>query len=502
MSSACCMDVLSGSLRVRNSSYVGSGSYDCCKVSEMRSCPSVMSPETKRLLPPNTETVQTKPFPIRGERANYVNSPHVIAMVGLPARGKTYISKKLSRYLNWIGINTRVFNLGEYRRHATSAYKSHEFFRQDNAEAMAIRTQCAVEALEDVCQWLENGGEVAVFDATNSTLDRRKMIQEIVVDKMGYKLFFVESICDDPKIIEQNIMEVKISSPDYAYIDKDVVLTDFLKRIEHYEEKYEPLDESEEKELSFMKIYNTGEKVVVHKHEGHIQARIVYYLMNIHITPRTIYLTRHGESEQNLDGRIGGDSNLSPRGHLYSAALSKFIKEQQIDGLRVWTSWLKRTIQTVSDIPAPQERWKALNEIDAGICEEMTYEEIKEQYPDDFAARDCNKFAYRYPRGESYEDLVARLEPVIMELERQENVLVVSHQAVLRCLLAYFLDKSADELPYLRVPLHTIIKLTPVAYGCRMEHIKLPIEAVDTHRPKPKVPGELEERFRKKKISI
>jgi hypothetical protein len=46
-------------------------------------------------------------FFVLGERANYVNSPHVIAMVGLPARGKTYISKKLSRYLNWIGINTR-----------------------------------------------------------------------------------------------------------------------------------------------------------------------------------------------------------------------------------------------------------------------------------------------------------------------------------------------------------------------------------------------------------
>lgn len=76
----------------------------------------------------------------------------------------------------------------------------------------------------------------------------------------------------------------------------------------------------------------------------------------------------------------------------------------------------------------------------------MTYEEIKEKLPDDFAARDQNKFAYRYPRGESYEDLVARLEPVIMELERQANVLVVSHQAVLRCLLAYFLDKSAGKL--------------------------------------------------------
>jgi len=33
-----------------------------------------------------------------------------------------------------------------------------------------------------------------------------------------------------------------------------------------------------------------------------------------------------------------------------------------------------------------------------------------------------------------------RLEPVIMELERQEDVVVVCHQAVARCLLAYFLD--------------------------------------------------------------
>lgn len=81
----------------------------------------------------------------------------------------------------------------------------------------------------------------------------------------------------------------------------------------------------------------------------------------------------------------------------------------------------------------------------------MTYEEIAAKYPTDFAARDQNKFSYRYPRGESYEDLVARLEPVIMELERQGNVLVVSHQAVLRCLLAYFLDKSAGKRSFVLV---------------------------------------------------
>lgn len=97
-----------------------------------------------------------------GERICYVNKPHVIAMVGLPARGKTYISKKLARYLNWIGIFTKVYNLGEYRRNATSAYKSHEFFRPENQEAMAIRTECALRALEDACKWLQEKGEVAV----------------------------------------------------------------------------------------------------------------------------------------------------------------------------------------------------------------------------------------------------------------------------------------------------------------------------------------------------
>jgi len=50
------------------------------------------------------------------------------------------------------------------------------------------------------------------------------------------------------------------------------------------------------------------------------------------------------------------------------------------------------------------------------VCEEMTYAEIETKYPDEFVNRDRDKFHYRYPRGESYEDLVARLEPVILFL--------------------------------------------------------------------------------------
>jgi len=337
-----------------------------------------------------------------GDRTtNYVNIPHIIAMVGLPARGKTYIAKKLTRYLNWIGIATRVFNVGEYRRQATEAYKNHEFFRPDNKEAMMIRNKCALDALEDMCRWLtEDSGEVAVYDATNTSYARRQLIYEFVVEKYGFKLFFVESVCDNPEIIEANIREVKIHSPDYKEMDKDQALQDFLQRIAHYAEVYQALDEEKENRYSFMRIFNAGEKVLVHRHEGHIQSRVVYYLMNIHITPRSIYLTRHGESIYNLQGRIGGDSELSERGWEYARALAKYISEQNIPRLRVWASQLKRTIQTAEGIKAPQERWKALNEIDAGICEEMTYEDIQEKYPEEFALRDQDKFHYRYPKGE------------------------------------------------------------------------------------------------------
>ena len=63
---------------------------------------------------------------------------------------------------------------------------------------------------------------------------------------------------------------------------------------------------------------------------------------------------------------------------------------------------------------------------------------------------------------QSYQDLVQRLEPVIMELERQGNVLVICHQAVMRCLLAYFLDKSAGTPPPQKKPQ----PLTHLLYVC------------------------------------
>ena len=105
-------------------------------------------------------------------------------------------------------------------------------------------------------------------------------------------------------------------------------------------------------------------------------------------------------------------------------------------------------------------------------------------YPEDFAARDEDKYNYRYRGGESYRDVVIRLEPIIMELERSENIIIVTHQAVLRCIYAYYMNVPQEKSPWMEVPLHTLIKLTPRAYSTQEERFPANIPAVSTFREK------------------
>lgn len=49
----------------------------------------------------------------------------------------------------------------------------------------------------------------------------------------------------------------------------------------------------------------------------------------------------------------------------FAKYLGKFIRDQNIPDLKVWTSQMKRTIQTAEGLGVPYEQWKALNEIDA-----------------------------------------------------------------------------------------------------------------------------------------
>jgi broad specificity phosphatase PhoE len=223
--------------------------------------------------------------------------------------------------------------------------------------------------------------------------------------------------------------------------------------------------------------------------------------MNLHTLPRHFYLTRHGQSEYNLLGKIGGDSGLTPAGVEYARRLAQFAKEEighttvfdEATGeekkvprpCRLWTSTLRRTNETAQFIEhdslhhtwdngdtgewvqfRPMAR-RNLDELYAGTCDGMTYKEIEQVFPEEFARRQDDKLSYRYPRGESYMDVTLRLEPLAQEMERvREPVLIVGHQGILRILYAYFMGLDRKEAPYVSIPLNNVIQLTPHAYGC------------------------------------
>jgi broad specificity phosphatase PhoE len=218
----------------------------------------------------------------------------------------------------------------------------------------------------------------------------------------------------------------------------------------------------------YVKLIDEGTKVIVHHIDGAVLSRIVYFLVNMRTKRRPIWLTRHGESQFNVEDRIGGDSDLSPRGHEFARALAGFMQTRRgKEPLTVWTSRLQRTIQTAGYLPEQPTNFRSLDEIDAGECDGMTYTEVRKRYPDQFEARAKDKLNYRYPRGESYNDVIMRLDPIIIEMERHEHpILIVSHQGVIRALYAYLMDTPPADCPHLPVPLHTVMELMPTAYGC------------------------------------
>ncbi|GBF90835.1 6-phosphofructo-2-kinase fructose-2,6-bisphosphatase [Raphidocelis subcapitata] len=449
---------------------------------------------SRRRSNPSRETPTSSNIDAHGlsEGVNVDNGRLAVIMVGLPARGKTFLCNKLMSYLNWLGHPTCHFNVGAYRRNQRGEHEIQDaaFFDHNNAEGRAAREMAFRAALEDMIAWLrQERCQVAIYDATNSTQERRELLAR-ELKAAGVKFLFIESICNAPSVLQQNLLNKMLYSPDYRGVDMEQALNDFMDRIRRYEEVYEPI---QDRALHYIKLTDTTTglgHIDLNRISGYLAGKMVVLLMNVCKSglarARKIWLTRHGESEYNQLALIGGDSGLSSNGEAYAAALPAVLKsrvprddEDAPVPVCVWTSTLQRTIRTARHLPFPKVQWRALDEIDAGICDGLTYAQIAETYPDEYAARKADKLRYRYPRGESYLDVIARTEPVILEMEREgESLVVVSHQAVLRVILGYLTARPQQEIPSISIPLHTVIELTPLPDGTvAVEYIPVPVGA-------------------------
>jgi len=156
-------------------------------------------------------------------------------------------------------------------------------------------------------------------------LATRASVEARVTRERGIVAVFIESVCDDPAVIAANVaLKVGSGDPDYAGTSPEVAKLDFLRRIKQYEAVYQTISESH---LSYLKIINVGSQVILNRINGYLQSRIAFYLMNLHLKPRSIFFSRHGESQFNVEGKIGGDSSLSSRGMKYACALPDLITD-------------------------------------------------------------------------------------------------------------------------------------------------------------------------------
>ena len=187
---------------------------------------------------------------------------------------------------------------------------------------------------------------------------------------------------------------------------------------------------------------------------------------------KIIYLSRHGESLNNIKKTIGGNSGLSLNGIDYSYKLHQYFKNNNID-VNVITSNLIRTIQTAKFFNKTTQ-FEELNEINSGICDNMTYSEIENKYPEEFNKRKNNKYYYRYPEGESYSDINIRLTKIYNLInDTKKDLLIIAHQAVLRVLISNYIYSNIEAISYLNVSLNTIYKIIIEEDNCKLEIINI-----------------------------
>ncbi len=158
-----------------------------------------------------------------------------------------------------------------------------------------------------------------------------------------------------------------------------------------------------------------------------------------------IYLVRHGESSANINKRFCGitDVELSDLGRKQAEETGLYFKDLNIS--KIYASPLKRAYETARIISLKTDvkviTTDCLMEVNFGIFENMTWDEIAANYKDETDCWIALGHNYKFPKGESYADIINRIAAFIENIE--ENTVIVTHFGVIQSILLYL--KIADE---------------------------------------------------------
>ncbi|ATW25748.1 histidine phosphatase family protein [Candidatus Formimonas warabiya] len=178
-------------------------------------------------------------------------------------------------------------------------------------------------------------------------------------------------------------------------------------------------------------------------------------------TLREIYLIRHGRPvfEGNVKRCIGQtECPLSLLGKQEILKVREYLAHKNIT--KIYSSPLQRcqeSARLIAGDQVPIVYQEGLREIHMGDWENKTFEEIKEQYPDEYRKRGRD-FAHFAPKnGESFAACLDRGKKVFRHLVQDStgNIAVIGHGGLNRVLLCWLLKADLNTLFQIKQP-----------YGC------------------------------------
>ena len=182
-----------------------------------------------------------------------------------------------------------------------------------------------------------------------------------------------------------------------------------------------------------------------------------------------IYLTRHGETQWNKEGRMQGwkNSDLTPSGIENAKRLGQRLKDIDFD--YIYCSPLDRAVDTAKYIRGDKNTeivlTEFLKEMGFGKWEGMEHDRIKELYPTEHFSFWNKPHLYNQIEGESFEELFKRVNDALNQITSNsslENVLIVSHVVVIKAIYAIIKKYPLEELwtpPFLQGTSLTIIEV-------------------------------------------
>lgn len=160
---------------------------------------------------------------------------------------------------------------------------------------------------------------------------------------------------------------------------------------------------------------------------------------------------RHGITDLNLKNVYFGylDPPLNNTGKEQIENTKKLFLNKQIDV--IYSSDLKRCTESADIVNELYHleifEKKNLRELNFGIFEGKSFDDITLEYPDEAEMFFKNWQNYRIPKGESIKEFMKRISFEIENIKHKhngKNILIVTHSGVIQSVLSYYFSKNLD----------------------------------------------------------